>query len=100
MNYWTIPAIDRERKPDRVINRVCDHFEITKIQLRSKSRIRKFVMAREVIMYVLDQTTKLSDYDIGKLVNRHRTNVIANRIKINKYLEVDNEYKELINKFI
>ena len=100
MNYWIIPAIDRVPQVDKLVNKVCNHFEISKTQLKSKSRLRRFVMAREVITYILDKRTELSDVEIGKIINRHRTNVIATRIKMEKYLSVDKQYRELINKFI
>lgn len=100
-SYWIMPQMKRDSfKPKRTIFEVCNYFKIEKRQLLSQSRLRRFVKPREMLCYVLHVEKGMGCAEVGELLNRDHSSVIYHTKKVRGYLEIDRDYKELINQFI
>ena len=100
MNYWSRIGVDYTPKTtNQIIGGVCKHFQLSEIQLRSKCRLRPFVEARSIISYLL-VTNGMTTTEAGRLINRDHSNVIHLNKKVGGFIQIDNNYKELVNSFI
>lgn len=99
MNYFSRAGVNYNTSTKgQVISRVCNHYGLSDIELRSKTRLRHFVDARTIISYLLtDKGVTLSE--VGKLMNRSHCNTIHLRNKAKNIMSYDNEFKELVNSF-
>jgi len=101
VNYWVAPAVEiKSKSANEVLNNVCQHFEISLRQLKSKYRQRKLVDARSIVGYVLTKNSDLTLTEIGNLLNRTHCNIVHYNKKVSGFIEVDRDYKELVNKFV
>lgn len=81
---------DRPLTIDDILDKVCDHYNVTPEQVNSKSRKRDYVLARQVSMYLAQKYTKMPASRIGKLVgNRDHSTVIHSCAQIEKRLLAD-----------
>lgn len=76
---------------DDILEKVCDHFNVTTKDVNSRSRKRDIVVARQVSMYLAQKYTKMPASRIGKLVGGrdhstviHSCNQVAGRLKVDK----------------
>lgn len=76
---------------DDILEKVCDHFNVTSKDVNSRSRKRDIVVARQVSMYLAQKYTKMPASRIGKLVGGrdhstviHSCNQVAGRLKVDK----------------
>jgi chromosomal replication initiator protein len=100
MNYWVIPQMKKkEMNPNKIINEVCEHFNIELAELMSPNRSRRLADPRGVVAYVLREKG-LGFKHIGILINRNHSNIIYHHTKVKGFIEVDKSYKELVAKFI
>ena len=53
---------------DDIIEKVCNHYNVTANEVNSKSRKRELVVARQVSMYLAQKYTKMPTSRIGKLI--------------------------------
>lgn len=61
----------------KIIDVVCDEYQITMEQLRSKNRLRKLVDARKMVSWFMKNLSEHTDNTvIGEVLNLHRTSVI------------------------
>ena len=100
LNYWARPAIKLEQNTEYIIEQVCNHYGITEIQLRSRCRIRKFVDARNVLMYIFKINLRMTYQDIGAMFNKHHATIIHAINKVENLKDFDSDFKELINRFV
>ena len=85
---------DRPLTIDDIMEKVCNHYNVTQAQVSSKSRKRDFVMARQVSMYLAQKYTKMPASRIGKLVgNRDHSTVIHSCAQVEKRLQVDRAFQ-------
>lgn len=81
---------DRPLTIDDILDKVCDHYNVTPEQVNSKSRKRDYVLARQLSMYLAQKYTKMPASRIGKLVgNRDHSTVIHSCAQIEKRLLAD-----------
>lgn len=81
---------DRPLTIDDILDKVCDHYNVTPDQVNSKSRKRDYVLARQLSMYLAQKYTKMPASRIGKLVgNRDHSTVIHSCAQIEKRLLAD-----------
>ncbi len=84
---------DRPLTVDDILEKVCQHYNVTTTQINSKSRKRDFVVARQVSMYLAQKYTKMPASRIGKLVgNRDHSTVIHSCSQVEKRLQVDKAF--------
>jgi len=100
LNYWVRPAVKYKGDINVLVSNVCNHYGITETQMRSKCRLRKFVDARNIIMYVMYKAMDFNDTRIGEYLNMDRTSVIHGVKKVENLKDFDSNFKELINRFV
>lgn len=86
---------DRPLTIDEIIDKVCNHYNVTVTAVNSKSRKRDYVVARQVAMYLAQKYTKMPASRIGKLVgNRDHSTVIHSCSKVEGRLKVDAAFRD------
>lgn len=64
-------------EPETVMELICKHYSLGKRQLLSDSRLQKFALPRQVLMYLLRVELKLQLAEVGRIVaNRDHTTVM------------------------
>jgi chromosomal replication initiator protein len=81
MNYYAMPALKKagvknSQKTDVIIQAVVNYYCIDPELLYKRTRLRRVVAARQMVMYILRERTTLSLDQIGKIFNRDHTTVI------------------------
>lgn len=109
MNYIAIPGLKRTflgRRPifvadspgeqaTRIMEVVSKHYDISIGTMISKSRIRKYVVARQVCCVLIYKTTTMCLADIGKLLGgRDHTTAIHARKTIEDLLDTNEAFRE------
>lgn len=93
-------AVKMDDKPltvDDILEKVCNHYNVTTAQINSKSRKHDFVVARQVSMYLAQKYTKMPASRIGKLVgNRDHSTVLHSCSQVEKRLKIDKVFSEEI----
>ncbi len=90
--------------PEYIISVVCDHFNISENDIKSKKRNAEIVLPRQIIMYLCRQMTDASQTRVAQLLGKNdHTTVIHGAKKIEELLETDqvlNNTIEIIKKKI
>lgn len=87
--------------PDKIMDKVCIIYNVTKDELIGKSRVRQLVVPRQVAMYLCSKLTNMNSSMIGNTFGgKDRTSVIHNVQKIETLLETDEELKRNIDYII
>ncbi|MBQ3426148.1 MAG: chromosomal replication initiator protein DnaA [Clostridia bacterium] len=87
--------------PDKIMDKVCIIYNVTKDDLIGKSRVRQLVVPRQVAMYLCSKLTHMNNSMIGNTFGgKDRTSVIHNVQKIESLLENDEELKRNIDYII
>ena len=92
-----INKLASEKKPttlEDIIQIVCTHYDIKLNLIESKTRKKEIAFARQMIMYLTRNHTKLSLSSIGDRFNRDHTTVIHACNSIEKYLTTNKKIKE------
>jgi len=79
--------------PDKVIEAVCEHFKFNLKDLQSKSRIKEYVYARDIIFYLIRNKTKMSLKSTGQLLHRDHTTVIHSIETLNNLMYTEPDVK-------
>ena len=83
---------------DDILEKVCQHFNVTQQNVFSKSRKREYVQARQVSMYLAQKYTKIPSARIGKLIGgRDHSTVIHSCSTLEQRLKVDKSFVEEMN---
>ena len=78
---------------DDILEKVCEHFNVTQAAVNSRSRKKDIVIARQVTMYMAQKYTKMPACRIGKLVGgRDHSTVIHSCTKIEDRLQIDKSF--------
>jgi chromosomal replication initiator protein len=78
-----------------IVDRVCQYFEITMLEIRSSSRKREVSYQRSIAMYLIRTITGSSEHVVGSILGRDHSTVcitckkIAENLKTDKKLETD-----------
>lgn len=90
---------DARTTPRDILNYVCEYFEISKKDIKGKSRVKKLVVPRQVAMYLLRTESNLALMDVGELLGgRDHTTVMHGVDKTKARLREDAKLTEDINK--
>ena len=100
-------AVKIDDKPltiDEILEKVCNHFNVSVSPVNGRSRKQDLVTARQVSMYLAQKYTKMPASRIGKLVGgRDHSTVIHSCSRIEQRLQVDsmfsNELMSIENSF-
>jgi len=103
LKFHNKPQLDQEARAEDLISIICDHFNISTEEVKSKSRKHKFVIARQLCMWFCKAKTYLSLVQIGNLIgDRDHTTVIHSITQVKNALslkhdnEIKNAYYELV----
>ena len=79
---------------DDILEKVCNHFNVTQQNVFSRSRKREYVLVRQVSMYLAQKYTKMQASRIGQLIgNRDHSTVIHSCSTIEKRLKIDKDFQ-------
>ena len=79
---------------DDILEKVCNHFNVTQQNVFSRSRKREYVLVRQVSMYLAQKYTKMPASRIGQLIgNRDQSTVIHSCSTIEKRLKIDKDFQ-------
>ena len=89
-------AVKVDNKPltvDDILEKVCQHFNVSQQNVFSKSRKRDYVQVRQVSMYLAQKYTKMPASRIGQLIgNRDHSTVIHSCSTVEQRLKVDKAF--------
>lgn len=92
------PDNPKEITPDLIIDVVCEHFGITKEQIKSKSRSNDIAKPRQIAMYLSKNMTDASlDYIGSMLGGRDHSTIIHGINKITEEYASDEKVKNIID---
>ena len=78
---------------DDILEKVCDHYNVTQQNVFSKSRKRDYVIVRQVSMYLAQKYTKMPASRIGQLIGgRDHSTVIHSCSTVEQRLKVDKSF--------
>ena len=78
---------------DDILERVCDHYNVSQQNVFSKSRKRDYVIVRQVSMYLAQKYTKMPASRIGQLIGgRDHSTVIHSCTAVEQRLKVDKSF--------
>ena len=114
MNAYVIPglkgvkvpakyfAMSYKIKSEDVINAVCETYELTVDQLRSKDRSRVFVEARHVTCWVLVKKMGMTLSEVGKtfLGGRDHTTVISSIRRFHDMYDTEEQFREKVDALV
>lgn len=79
---------------DDILEKVCNHYNVTQQNVFSRSRKRDYVIVRQVSMYFASKYTKMPASRIGQLIgNRDHSTVIHSCTTVEKRLKVDKAFE-------
>ena len=94
-------AVNIDDKPltiDDILEKVCNHFNVSVSGVNGKSRKRELVIARQVSMYLAQKYTKMPASRIGKLVGgRDHSTVIHSCSQIEQRMKIEKSFAEEVN---
>ena len=94
-------AVKVDNKPltvDDILERVCDHYNVSPQNVFSKSRKRDYVIVRQVSMYLAQKYTKMPASRIGQLIGgRDHSTVIHSCSTVEQRLKVDKSFSAEIS---
>jgi chromosomal replication initiator protein len=93
-SYYALPGLKyRELTPtttkEIIIREVCQKYNVSFETLKSKTREREIVFARQLAMYLIKKRTGLTFKKVGQLFNRDHTTAIHAVTSIENYIETD-----------
>mgnify|MGYP002624005495 CR=1 FL=1 len=78
---------------DDILEKVCDHYNVSQQQVFSRSRKRDYVLVRQISMYLAQKYTKMPASRIGQLIGgRDHSTVIHSCSTIEQRLKVDKAF--------
>lgn len=101
-------AVKIDNRPltvDDILEKLCNHYQVTQANVMSRSRKREYVLVRQLSMYLAQKYTRMPASRIGQLIGGrdhstviHSCNTIDQRLKIDKaFLEevtsIENSFK-------
>ena len=109
MTYWTVPSrkLDKslyndQKHANRIINEICDFYSLTHAQIKGKCRVRGYIKARFIAMYLLRRRTGLTLKEIGRMFHRDHTSIIHAIKTIEEVLSLkyENDYQDEIKRLL
>jgi chromosomal replication initiation ATPase DnaA len=89
-NYGRIEMLTEEfAKASRIIDIVCEEFNISRSYLVSENRSASPSTARHLCAEIIWNRTKLNQTEIGKLLNRNRTTIIHSIQQVTNWKKYD-----------
>lgn len=74
---------------EKIMDKVCEYYEITKDEIIGSSRVRHIILPRQVAMYICNVLADLNYGAIGRSFNKDRTSVMHNVERIKDLIKND-----------
>lgn len=74
---------------EKIIDKVCEYYEVTKEEIKGKSKIKTLTLPRQVAMYICNVLTELNYGAIGRNFSKDRTTVMHNVERIKDLIKND-----------
>jgi len=109
MTHWTVPSrkldgslYSDQKKASKIIDEICEFYGLTQAQVKGKCRLRGYVKARFVAMFMLRTRTGLTLKEIGRMFHRDHTSIIHAIKTINEVLSLkfENDYQNEIKRLL
>lgn len=102
MNYWAIAGVERthsdmKTKVSSLIKRVCESYEISEKELKSKRRFRELVEARQICQYVMHKVYGIPSAKTGLEFGKDHATVLYSCQSIAGYMEYDKDFRNKVN---
>jgi len=94
MNYISYVGIPFVVSKEQALNLVCKVFELTPIQLISRSRLRHIVEARAVLCYILHKKQGLTSTATGQYLELNHASVLHHCKNVANWIEVDKNFND------
>jgi len=94
MNYISYVGIPFVVSKEQAFNSVCEVFELTPIQLRSRSRLRHIVEAKAVLCYILHKKQGLTSLATGEYLKLNHATVLHHCKNVANWIEVDKNFND------
>lgn len=85
---------------ENILEKVSFTFGVTPEQLKSERRDANINNARQAAMYIIREITDLSQDEVGKVFGRNHSTVNSSLKNVQKKMDTDGKYKNLINEII
>jgi chromosomal replication initiator protein len=83
---------------DDILEKVCQHYNVSQQQVFGKSRKRDYVQARQVSMYLAQKYTKMPTSRIGQLIGgRDHSTVLHSCSTVERRLQIDKAFHDEIS---
>ena len=94
--------LNDQKHARQIVDNVCDFYGLTTAQVKGKCRLRGYVKARFVSIYIIRKRTGLTLKEIGRLFHRDHTSIIHAVQTIEEVLSLrfDNDYQDEIKKLM
>lgn len=79
----------KEEKIENVINIICEYYNITRDQFKSKSRKFEIVQVRHLVVYMIRYEMGLTFREIGEILNKEVSTIIRNFQSISDIIRHD-----------
>ena len=84
--------------PEKIIDEVCDYFNITKEDITGKKKSKEIVEPRMIAIYLISELLSLPLVNIGKIFGgRDHTTIMHSRDKISQDIKVNKKIQTLVN---
>lgn len=84
-------------KFSEILQVVCEHYNITKVNITSASRAPRYSLPRQVAYYLARRLTKLSLPEIGRRSFKDHTSVLYGANKIEEMLKTNVDLRQVVN---
>jgi chromosomal replication initiation ATPase DnaA len=98
-NYYSAAfSPDCKINLDDVLAMVCQFFEVTSQEVKSRSKESKYSIARKFYFYLARELTPYKTVEIGYRVRRSHSDVITQSKLLKMHIKIYPEYREMLSK--
>ena len=85
MKYWKVPNTKEEKKKiiksklieaEIIIEKIRNYYKLTEKELMGRCKLKIYVKARFIAMYIIRASTNFTMVEIGEMFNRDHTTVV------------------------
>jgi len=102
MNYFILPGLSRaqeigDKKVSSLIRRVCELYEISEKELRSKRQFTALVEARQICQYVMHKVYNMSSTNTGLEFGKNHSTVLYSCRNIENRMSYEKGFSNTVN---
>jgi len=94
MNYFIYPGIDVPKTKEQAFKKICEVFELTEIELKSRRRFRQIIDAKSMLCYILHRKLKYTSTESARFLNLDHATILHHCKKAEGLIETDKDFKE------